>query len=233
MKILIVSQYYYPEQFQINDIAPKLVKRGHEVTVLCGLPNYPKGVLFKGFDDKKSTHWKEKEYFEQTGVCVIHVNQVLRGRNPLRLVMNYFTFACNSKKEVYMLPSDFDVVFCYQLSPITSMYAAMEYKKLYGTPILFYTLDLWPVSAESILKSEKNPLMLPVTRMSQKLYQSADRILVTSRPFIDYIERVNGVERERMGYLPQHAGDTMLEMNLLKEVENGCADFMFAGIYCK
>ena len=71
--------------------------------------------------------------------------------------------------------------------------------------------------------------MLPVTRMSQKLYQSADRILVTSRPFIDYIERVNGVERERMGYLPQHAGDTMLEMNLLKEVENGCADFMFAG----
>ena len=60
--------------------------------------------------------------------------------------------------------------------------------------------------------------MLPVTRMSQKLYQSADRILVTSRPFIDYIERVNGVERERMGYLPQHAGDTMLEMNLLKEV---------------
>ena len=233
MKILIVSQYYYPEQFQINDIAPKLVKRGHEVTVLCGLPNYPKGVLFKGFDDKKSTEIKEKEYFEQTGVCVIHVNQVLRGRNPLRLVMNYFTFACNSKKEVYMLPSDFDVVFCYQLSPITSMYAAMEYKKLYGTPILFYTLDLWPVSAESILKSEKNPLMLPVTRMSQKLYQSADRILVTSRPFIDYIERVNGVERERMGYLPQHAGDTMLEMNLLKEVENGCADFMFAGIYCK
>lgn len=229
MKILIVSQYYYPEQFQINDIAPKLVKRGHEVTVLCGLPNYPKGVLFKGFDDKKSTEIKEKEYFEQTGVCVIHVNQVLRGRNPLRLVMNYFTFACNSKKEVYMLPSDFDVVFCYQLSPITSMYAAMEYKKLYGTPILFYTLDLWPVSAESILKSEKNPLMLPVTRMSQKLYQSADRILVTSRPFIDYIERVNGVERERMGYLPQHAGDTMLEMNLLKEVENGCADFMFAG----
>jgi hypothetical protein len=61
MKILIVSQYYYPEQFQINDIAPKLVKRGHEVTVLCGLPNYPKGVLFKGFDDKKSTEIKEKE----------------------------------------------------------------------------------------------------------------------------------------------------------------------------
>lgn len=229
MKILIVSQYYFPEQFQINDIAPELVKRGHEITILCGLPNYPKGVYFEGFDNKESVEIKEKEYFKQTGVHVIHIEQVLRSKNPLKLVMNYFTFAYNSKKAVHTLSSDFDVVFCYQLSPVTSMYAAMEYKKLYGTPILFYTLDLWPVSAESILKSEKNPLMLPVTRMSQKLYQSADRILVTSRPFIDYIERVNGVERERMGYLPQHAGDTMLEMNLLKEVENGCADFMFAG----
>lgn len=69
MKILIVSQYYYPEQFQINDIAPKLVKRGHEVTVLCGLPNYPKGVLFKGFDDKKSTEKKRKNTLNKQ-VCV-------------------------------------------------------------------------------------------------------------------------------------------------------------------
>ena len=52
MKILIVSQYYWPEQFQINEIAPELVKRGHEVTVLCGVPNYPKGVVFDGYCDR-------------------------------------------------------------------------------------------------------------------------------------------------------------------------------------
>ena len=109
------------------------------------------------------------------------------------------------------------------------MYAALEYKKLHGIPILFYTLDLWPVSAESILKSYKNPLMLLVARMSRRLYRSADRILVTSRPFIDYLEHVNKIGRERMGYLPQHAGDTMLTMDLQKETQNGCADFMFAG----
>ena len=66
MKILIVSQYYFPEQFQINDIAPELVKRGHEITILCGLPNYPKGVYFEGFDNKESVEIKEKEYFKQT-----------------------------------------------------------------------------------------------------------------------------------------------------------------------
>ena len=71
--------------------------------------------------------------------------------------------------------------------------------------------------------------MLLVAKMSKKLYQSADRILVTSRPFMDYLSRVNGIERERMGYLPQHAGGGMLSMDLQKETHDGCVDFMFAG----
>lgn len=229
MKILVVTQYYFPEQFQINEIALELARRGHEVTVLCGVPNYPKGVVFEGYETQKDCMQRELEYFEQTGVCVIHVKQHPRGHNPLDLLWNYFSFVESSKRVVHKLSSDFDVVLGYQLSPITSMYAALEYKKLHGIPILFYTLDLWPVSAESILKNHNNPLMLLVSKMSKWLYQSADRILVTSRPFIDYLERVNGIGRERMGYLPQHAGDTMLTMDLQKKTQNGCADFMFAG----
>ena len=73
MKILIVTQYYYPEQFQINDIAPELVKRGHEVTVLCGVPNYPKGVVLKSYETKGERELAEKEYFEKTGVRMLHV----------------------------------------------------------------------------------------------------------------------------------------------------------------
>ena len=48
MKILIVCQFYYPEQFRITDICETLVKKGNEVTVLTGLPNYPKGHIEKG-----------------------------------------------------------------------------------------------------------------------------------------------------------------------------------------
>lgn len=228
MKILIVSQYYYPEQFQINEIAPEFVKRGHEVTVLCGVPNYPKGVVFLGYETDKDRKEKENEYFAHTKVRVIYVEQSPRGHNPVSLLINYISFVKNSKKVVRNLPSGFDVVLGYQLSPIASMYAALEYKKLHKVPLLFYTLDLWPVSAESMF-SKKNPLMMLVARMSRNLYQSADRILVTSRPFMDYLDKKNGIEYERMGYLPQHADDTMLNMNLCKEKENGCTDFMFAG----
>ena len=248
MRILIVTQYYYPEQFQINEIVPELVKRGHEVTVLCGVPNYPKGVVFPGYETAESLELREREYLEKTGVKVVHVEQVPRGKNPVQLVRNYVSFVRNSKKlvadslklrveseagksqssKLYTINCDYDLVLGYQLSPITSMYAALEYKKLTGVPVVYYTLDVWPVSAEGMLKSKRNPLMWPINKMSRELYQGADRVLVTSRPFMDYLHRVNGIAFDRMAYLPQHADTGMLGMDMSAE-NNGVADFMFAG----
>ena len=228
MKILIISQYYFPEQFQINEIAPELVKRGHDVTVLCGIPNYPKGVVFDGYENEEKVSDREREYFEKTGVRVIHVEQVPRGKNPISLIRNYISFARNSRKAVRILEKDFDVVLGYQLSPITSMYAALEYKKQTGAPVMYYTLDLWPVSAEAMLKSKKNPAYHWVKRISRKLYQGTDRVVVTSRPFIDYLQKEIGYPVERMSYLPQHANMGMIDDDLSAE-DNGVADFMFAG----
>ena len=228
MKILIISQYYFPEQFQINEIAPELVKRGHDVTVLCGIPNYPKGVVFDGYENKEKVKDRKREYFEKTGVRVIHVEQVPRGKNPISLIRNYISFARNSRKSVRILEKDFDVVLGYQLSPITSMYAALEYKKQTGAPVMYYTLDLWPVSAEAMLKSKNNPAYLWVKRISRKLYLGADRVVVTSRPFIDYLQKEIGYPVERMSYLPQHANMGMIDDDLSAE-DNGVADFMFAG----
>lgn len=228
MKILIVTQYYFPEQFQINEIAPELVRRGHDVTVLCGLPNYPKGEPFQGYKSLEECREREKEYLEKTGLKVVHVSQTLRGHNLWALVRNYISFVRNSKKKVRELDKDFDVVLGYQMSPITSMTAAMEYKKLTGVPVMYYTLDIWPESILGILKSKNNPLFGIIDRISRKTYQAADRILVTSRPFIDYLMRMHDIESDRLGYLPQHAGTEMLNLNLSAE-DNGIADFMFAG----
>lgn len=228
MKILIVTQYFYPEQFQINEIAPELVKRGHEVTVLCGVPNYPKGVVFEGYETADKRMAKAEEYCDRTGVRVVYVDQVPRGKNPLQLVLNYMSFARNGRKMVSKVDSDFDVVLGYQLSPITSMYPAVEYKRLHGTPLVLYTLDIWPVSAEAMLRSKRNPLYSVVRRISKRIYGAADRILVTSRPFIDYLHCENNVPKGEMGYLPQHAGTEMLDSDLGAD-DNGIADFMFAG----
>lgn len=228
MKILVISQYYYPEQFQINEIAPELVRRGHEVIVVCGLPNYPKGEIFEGYEREDAIRKKEDDYFQRTGVKVIHCKNVPRGHNPIQLIRNYYSFVKESKKIIRTLPGDFDVVLGYQLSPITSMLAALEYKKLHGTSVLFYTLDIWPVSAEAMLYGKNNPIYWWVKRLSRRIYHGADRILVTSRPFIDYLRRTLSIPTDKMSYLPQHAGTEMLNMDLQAE-DNGVADFMFAG----
>lgn len=228
MKILIVSQYYFPEQFQINEIAPELVKRGHEVTVLCGIPNYPKGEPYDGYRTVAECKEREMMYLEKTGVKVVHVEQILRGKNPVSLVRNYFSFVKNSKKTVRELDKDYDVVLGYQLSPITSMYAALEYKKLTGTPLVYYTLDVWPVSAEAMLKSKKNPAYAWAKKISKELYQGADRVVVTSHPFIEYLHKDVDYPVEKMSYLPQHADMEMINDDLNAE-DNGVVDFMFAG----
>jgi len=222
MRILIVSQYYFPEQFQINEIAPELVKRGHSVTVLCGLPNYPQGKIYDGYTDIS----KQEETID--GVHIIRVKQQPRGKNPISLVLNYWSFVKAANKKVKVLDSDFDVVLGYQLSPITSMLPAVKYSKANGIPLILYVLDLWPVSGESHLPIKLALVMNWLNLVSRQIYTASNRILVTSRPFIKYLHEVNAVDVNKMSYLPQHADTAMLNMNLMSPSE-GIVNFMYAG----
>ena len=221
MRILIISQYYYPEQFQINEIAPELVRRGHEVTVLCGIPNYPKGEIFEGYENR----------FEEVinGVKVIRCKNVPRGHNPWSLVRNYISFYRNANKLVDTLPDDYDVVLSYQLSPISMVIPAVRYKERTGKPLLLYCLDLWPESALAHVKFKKGLLYRYITRLSGKLYNACDKILVTSKPFIGYLSRKHRIPESKLGYLPQHADGSMLEQDFSKTENDGKVHFMYAG----
>lgn len=218
MRILIVSQYYYPEQFQINEIAPELVKRGHEVTVLTGLPNYPTGEIFAGYKNGKRTE-------EIDGVSVIRVKEHPRKKGPFHLLWNYVSFAFWGKKEARKLPH-YDIVLCYQLSPVSSLAPAIVYAKKNHTPLVAYCLDIWPESAKA--HTSIKPLYQAIAKYSKWVYQKCDHIAVSSRPFIDYLERTNGISKKKMSYIPQHADASLLEKDIGTE-ENGIVDFMYAG----
>ena len=220
MKILIVSQYYYPEQFQINEIAPELVRRGHDVTVLTGLPNYPKGEIYPGYENGQ----KRKEVIN--GVKVIRVEEHPRKTGGKNLIKNYMSFYKNGLATAKKLKNDYDVVLCYQLSPVTMLKPAVVYAKKNKKPLLTYCLDIWPESA-------KDHLNIPVvysaiTALSKSLYRACDHISVTSRPFIDYFEKVVGFDRNKMSYIPQHADMSMLDIDFTAP-DNGVTDFMYAG----
>ena len=121
MKILLISQYYYPEQFQINEIAPELVKRGHEVVVITGRPNYPQGEIYPGYQHRKD------ELID--GVKVLRVPIHPRKHGSIHLAWNYISYAINGTRLAKKLTEQFDIILSYQLSPVTSLYPAIAYKK--------------------------------------------------------------------------------------------------------
>lgn len=218
MKILIVSQYYHPEQFQINEIAPELVKRGHQVTVLTGLPNYPQGEIYAGYEKgRRSEHIN--------GVHVIRVHEHPRKTGAVHLFLNYLSFACAGRMKAKQLGS-FDLVLCYQLSPVSSLEPAIVYAKKHRVPLLAYCLDIWPESAKA--HTNIKPLYKAIAWYSKRVYQKCDHIAVTSRPFIDYLNRMAGIPKKKMSYIPQHADSASINDPVQTE-ENGIVDFMYAG----
>lgn len=220
MKILVVSQYYYPEQFRITEICEELVRRGHRVTVLTGRPNYPEGEIYPGYAHiRRETH---------NGVEIVRCQIRPRKRGAAALAVNYMSFLLRGWLRAGLLPKDFDVVFVYQLSPVTMAAPALRYKRRCGVPMYLYCLDLWP---ESIRDSIPNTASLPyrlVHRWSRKLYNGADAVGITSKPFRDYLSSVCAVPTEKVTYLPQH-GEDMQRYGDLSAAENGVTDFVFLG----
>jgi glycosyltransferase involved in cell wall biosynthesis len=222
MKILVVCQMYYPEQFLINDIAPALVKRGHDVTVLTGLPNYPEGKVPQEYK------WGRKRNEVIDGVKVIRCFEIGRHSGRISLILNYLSFELSANYKARFMPDSFDVVLSYQLSPILMTCPAIIYKKNHNAPVLLYCLDIWPESAKAHVKNDKGFLYKGIAKFSRSIYQNCDKIAVTSEPFIEYMKKVNGIPENKLCYIPQHADDRLLTEDL-SAPDNHIADFMFAG----
>ena len=218
MKILVVTQYYYPEPFRINEICEELVNRGHNVTVLTGIPNYPDGEIYSGYIDRNS-----EEIIN--GVKIIRCASRPRYKGYLNLFLNYLSFYYAANRRLKHVRGNFDIVYTYQLSPITSSMPAVKYAQNKKIPLLMYCLDLWPESIVGQI-SEKNYIFRVVRRLSEKIYKSCDRILVTSPSFTRYLELVCGVKTTVMRYVPQHANDVL---PLIKNTEHDSLNFVFMG----
>lgn len=222
MKILVVCQYYYPEPVRITDICEELVKRGHEVTVLTDIPNYPMGDIYKGYE-------KGKNRIELiNGVKVCRCFTIPRKTNVVMRLFNYHSFSFFSKQYVNKLDNDFDVVFVNQLSPVMMANAAIKYKKKYNKKVIMYCLDIWP---ESLCAGgiEKKSLIYKIYYIiSKRIYKNMDRILVTSKSFIKYISDSFNIDKSRFDYLPQYAESLFDKDKCIKKADNNI-DLLFAG----
>ncbi len=199
MHILIITQYFWPENFRINDLASGLVERGNRVTVLTGIPNYPEGHFFPGYGVFKRTREEYK------GMSIVRIPVIPRGKGgSLRLIVNYFSYTMSAcLLAPFLLRSHFDVIF-FTLSPLTEGIPALLLKKIKRVPIMFLVQDLWPESLSATGVVTHSFALKIVEKLMRLLYKGCDRILVQSRSFISPIEG-RGADKERIAYFPNYA----------------------------
>jgi len=207
MHILIVSQYFWPENFRINDISRLLIEQGNKVTVLTGKPNYPDGKFYPGYGLFK----KFREKYQ--GADVIRIPLFPRGDGGgLRLILNYLSFMFFGCLlfPFFKIPK-YDVIFVYEPSPITVAIPAILLKKIRKVPLFFYVLDLWPESLSAVDAIRSKSILKLVAKVVNYIYRNCDRILVPSKGFISNIQQYN-VDLSKIIYWPQW-GEEIFNLN--------------------
>lgn len=221
MKILVVSQHYWPEPFPSTDLCEGLAARGHEVHVLTDIPNYPMGYIYPEYKGRKN------RIEERNGVKIFRAFTIGRRNNILFRMLNYYSFSLSSTAYTRKLDRDYDAVFSIQSSPIMMVKAAVRHAKRCKKQVLYYTMDLWPASLAAGGVGENSPIYKLFTGVSRRLYRKADRILITSQMFRDYLKDNFQIPDENIGYLPQYASGQFDQ--LPEAAPKDTVDLMFAG----
>jgi glycosyltransferase involved in cell wall biosynthesis len=201
MRILIVSQYFWPESFRINDLAVDLLKRGHEVFVLTGKPNYPEGKIYKGYGFFSHS----SDTFE--GVRIFRVPLIPRGKGTgFWLGLNYISYVIFSCIFILFHRKKYDVTLTFAISPITQAYPALLHKKLFKSKAILWVLDLWPESVSYAGNINSNVVIQCLNKMVKHIYRHSDKILVPSEAFFSAVQE-KGVTKEKLRFIPNWAED--------------------------
>lgn len=198
-KILFVCQYFYPETFRGNDIAFHLAEEGHDVHVVTGIPNYPKGKFFPGYGLFKKRH----EVIN--GVRVTRLPLVPRGEdNKIMLMLNFFSFFIVGWFWMlfHALWHKYDLVFCQQLSPVMMSSPAVLYKKMRHVPLYTWVLDLWPESLTAAGGINNKYILGFFNLFVKSEYKNSDKILTSSKSFDQSILKY-GDYKDKVIYYPQ------------------------------
>lgn len=225
--ILVISQYFYPEQFRINDIVSELVNRGYKVTVLTGIPNYPQGRFYNGYGYFK----KRKENYN--GAEIIRIPIIPRGHSSVMMALNYLSFVVSGYLWSKFTTLKADKVFIYEVSPMTQAFPGVWYAKRRNIHSILYVTDLWPENVQ-YAGGINNPVILGwIGRMVDYIYKKTDLILTSSKSFVSAI-KARGVPEHKIKFWPQYAEEWYVpieqaKINLPSIPQDGKLNLLFAG----
>ncbi len=228
MKILIVSQYFWPENFRINDLTQELVQRGHNVTLLTGIPNYPIGRVFEDYQRNP------KAFGRFGGATILRMPMLVRGQGSLSLFLNYLSFVLGaSLAGPWKLRGlQADVIFVFVPSPVTVGLPAVLLGRIKRAPVVFWVLDLWPetLAAIGIIRSPR--VLGWVGHLVRFIYEGCTLVLGQSHSFFANIAKYCS-DTQKIRYFPNWAEDVFSQTDLVPApevpVREGVFNVLFAG----
>ena len=156
LRILVVTQCFYPDIYAVNDIVEEMVKRGHKVTVLTGLPDYTTSKIPPEYRHGKRRH----EHYK--GADVYRVQTIARHHGPIWRSLNYLSFVVTGSLRAWTqdftkTEACFDVIYVWEVSPVTMAVPAIRLAKRYRKPLFLYCMDIWPECVKAMGITESNP----------------------------------------------------------------------------
>lgn len=199
MRLLVVCQHFWPENFRINDLCEGMSEAGVEIDVLCGEPNYPKGEWFEGYGPFRRRREKHGK------INIFRCFEIRRGKNTnVSIFANYMSFPLSSLLHVpEFLGKNYDRILIYQLSPVYMAWAGLAIGKLTHTPVITYIMDLWPENLYSVLPF-KNPLIRRILLgTSTRCYRRSDKLICLTKKMANIVEKRTGKTASDICVIPQ------------------------------
>jgi len=205
LDILIVTQYFWPENMRINDLVEGMVGKGHGVTVLTGIPNYPDGSVFPAYQENPEA------FSDYKGAVVVRVPMFMRGKRRLTLALNYLSFFISASFIgcFKLRRRTFDVVFVYGVSPIMAAIPAILIGKMKKAPVFVWVLDLWPDSLRAVGVTKSSAVLGLLGKCVSWIYDRTDYLLVQSKAFVENVRQYcrKPIDDVRIVYFPSWAED--------------------------
>lgn len=225
--ILVISQYFYPETFRINDISQEWVKRGYKVTVITGIPNYPEGKFYEGYS------YRRKRIEKWKGITIYRLPLIPRGSNSIGLIFNYMSFVFSGFLWKCFTKIKADYVFTFEVSPMTQALLGVWYAKKHNVPNYLYVQDLWPENVETVTGIHSPLVLKPIDKMVDYIYKNCTHIFTTSPSFVSAIcNRKVSVPESKVHFWPQYAEEfyEKIEKSTVAEIpNNSCFKVIFTG----
>ena len=222
MKILVICQHYWPENFRVTEICEALVERGHQVTALVGLPNYPTGII-----PEEYKHGKNRRQ-QRNGVDIRRCFEIGRRPGKVGLAINYVSYMTSASIKALLMKRDYDVIYAFSTSPVLMSLPAALLRCFTRKKYMIYVLDIWPACLAAMNVFEGSFLYAFMKRVSKWVYKRADTLIYSSKRFQGYLQDVHGISVADECYMPQFADD-IFEMELPAKETTAEKQLVFAG----